>query len=121
MSAVITLEDDAGNPITSYNWGAVQNGVPANYKFQAANTGDQNALSVILSLQRLNQNDGIDFALIAPDVGGNPGTFAASSLSLGTLTPNQVVPFWVQVSPPTGTTPAGNPRGFNVEVDYQGT
>lgn len=121
MSALVTLEDDTGAGITSYNWGAVADGSALQYKFKAANTGDQNATSVIVSAERLNQNDGFDFALLALDVSGNPGAFSASSLNIGTLTPGQVVSFWVKVNIPVGTTPGGNPRQFNTLVTYAGT
>lgn len=121
MAATIELENDAGSPITSFDWGAILDNANEAFKFFAKNTGDQNATSVLLSVQRLNQNDGLDFALIAPDVGGNPGSYTASPLNIGTMIPGASVAFWVKVTVPSGTTPGGNPRQFYAQADYHGT
>lgn len=120
MSANVEIMTDAGDPATSFNWGAIPDGSSEEYQFFAENTGDQNASSVLVSLARLNQNDGVDFALIAPDVGGNPGVYAASPLSFGTLAPTDSTPFWVKVTVPVGTTPGGNPRQFDVVASFKG-
>jgi hypothetical protein len=69
----------------------------------------------------LNQNDGIDFAQIAEDIGGNPGSFGTAPISIGTLNPEDTVYFWVKVTVPSSTTPAGNPRQFNVVARFTGT
>jgi hypothetical protein len=121
MAATIEFEDDAASPLTSFNWGAIQDGADSQFKFFAKNTGDQSATSVIISIARLNQNDGVDLALLAADVSGNPDTFSASPLNVGTLAPGDSVAFWLKVTVPSGTTPKGNPRQFDVVADYQGT
>lgn len=121
MAATIELENDASAPITSFNWGSIQNGASEQFKFHAKNTGDQSATSILISVTRLNNNDGIDLALLATDVAGNPGSFSASPLNIGTLAPGQSVTFWAKVLVPSGATPAGNPRQFNLQADYQGT
>lgn len=121
MAANVEIEDDASNPITSFSWGAILDNNFEQFKFIAKNVGDQDATSLLLSVVRLNQNDGVDLALIAPDVGGNPGSYAASPLNIGTLIPAASVAFWVKVTVPTGTTPGGNPRQFFISCDYVGT
>jgi hypothetical protein len=121
MAATIEFEDDALSPITSYGWGAIEDGVTLEYKFNAKNVGDQDVTGLLLYIERVTQNDGFDFPLMAPDVGGNPGTYTSSPLSPGTLVPNATYTFWIKVTVPVGTTPAGNPRQFNVRVDYRGT
>lgn len=121
MAATVEIQDDAGSPLTSFSWGAILDNTDEEFKFFAANTGDQDATSLLLSVTRLNQNDGVDLALIAPDVGGNPGTYTAAPLNIGTLVSGGSVAFWVKVTVPAGTTPGGNPRQFYVQSDYRGT
>lgn len=121
MAANIEVEDDTGAAITSFNWGGIQDGSLLQFKFLAKNTGDADAESVIIDNERLLQNDGVDLTLLALDAAGNPGAFSATPLNIGTMIPGQVVAFWVKVTVPTGTTPGGNPRQFNVVVDYTGT
>lgn len=121
MSSNLQLQDDTGTPITSESFGALDGGDFEGRKFQVENIGDQDATSAILSAVRLAANDGVDFVLLAPDAGGNPGAYSSTPLSIGDLAPGDIVPFWVKVTVPVGTTPAGNPRQFEVVVDYYGT
>lgn len=121
MAATIEIEDDAGSPIGSFDWGAILDNSNEKFKFFAKNTGDRDATSVLISIERLNQNDGVDFALLAPDSGGNPGAFTASPLNIGTLASGARVAFWLKVTVGSGTTPGGNPRQFYSQVDYHGT
>lgn len=121
MAANVEVEDDTGAAITSFNWGGIQDGALLQFKFLAKNTGDVDADSVIIDAERLNTNDGVDLVLLALDVAGNPGSFSAVPLNIGTMIPGQVVAFWAKVTVPTGTTPGGNPRQFNLVVDYTGT
>jgi len=121
MAATIEIQTDAGVPITSFNWGAIGDGDDAEYKFKAKNIGDQDASSVLIFVERLVQNDGVDFASIAEDVGGNPGTYAPTPLNIGSLPAGDEVFFWVDVTVPTGTTPAGNPRQFKTKATWRGT
>jgi hypothetical protein len=121
MAATIEIEDDTGNPITSANFGAVNGGSYQELKFRVKNVGDQSATSVILSLARLASNDGIDFVQIAEDLGGNPSPYATTALNVGTLAANASMDFWVRVTIPVGTTPAGNPRMADIVATYTGT
>lgn len=121
MAATLQLQDDVGNPITAWPFGAVAAGASTQTKFQLANVGDSNATSTTISLEAYSQNDGVNFLQIANDVGGNPGTFGTAPLSLGTLIPGQVVKFWTKIAVTNGVTPQGNPRYFKVEADYTGT
>lgn len=121
MSAVLEIENDAGTPITSANFGAVNGGANQALKFNVKNVGDQSATSVQLSIARLASNDGLDFAQIAEDIGGNPGPYGTVTLNLGTMIANAVISFWCKVTIPTGTTPAGNPRQFDLVATYTGT
>ena len=121
MAATIEIEDDASNPITAANFGAVNGGANQQLKFQVKNVGDQNATSVQLSIARLASNDGLDFAQVAEDVGGNPGSYGTAIINLGTMIPGAIIAFWVKVTVPNGTTPAGNPRQFDIVATYTGT
>jgi hypothetical protein len=121
MAASIEIQDDTGAPITSANFGAVDGGSNQAIKFTVKNVGDQSATSVQVSIARLASNDGIDFAQIAEDIGGNPGTYGTADLNIGTLAADASADFWVKVAVPTGTTPAGNPRQFDIIATYTGT
>jgi len=120
MSAQLEFRSDAEEPLTSFNWGAIDASDFEQFQFICKNIGDQDATSVLIEELRLNQNDGIDFVLIAPDVGGNPGSYAASPLNVGTLAPNEEFPFWAKVTVPTGVNPGGNPRQFRIRAGYKG-
>jgi hypothetical protein len=121
MAATIEIENDTGSPITSANFGAVDGGSSQQLKFQAKNVGDQDATSVQLSIARLASNDGLDFAQLAVDIGGNPGTFSNSPINVGTMVVGAIYVFWGKVTVPVGETPAGNPRQFDVIAVYTGT
>lgn len=123
MSANIEIQNDAGVPVTSHNFGAVRGGESQQAKFKAANVGNQLASSVSIYVQRLGGNDGLDFVKITPDAGGNPSeiNYASSPLSIGDLAAGATYEFWVKVTIPTGTTPAGNPRQFDIIAEYSGT
>lgn len=121
MAALIEIEDDTGSPITSGNFGAVDGGSSQQLKFKAKNVGDQTATSVQLTIARLASNDGLDFAQLAVDVGGNPGSFSTAPINVGTLIAGAVYTFWGKVTVPVGETPAGNPRQFDVIATFTGT
>jgi hypothetical protein len=121
MAAIIELANDAGVVISSFNFGAIDGGDNLALKFQIRNIGDTDANSVRLFVQRLMQNDGLDFVLLAKDNGGNPGTYTTAALSFGTMIAGATELFWAKVTVPTGTTPAGNPRQFDCIVEYTGT
>jgi hypothetical protein len=120
MAAVLELEDDASVPITSANFGAVNGGAYQELKFILKNVGDQSATSVQLAIARLAANDGIDFAQIAEDIGGNPGAYSTVAINVGTLVALATKVFWIRVTVPLGATPAGNPRYFDLISTYTG-
>ena len=121
MAATIEIENDTGSPITSANFGAVDGGSSQQLKFQAKNVGDQDATSVQLSIVRLASNDGLDFAQLAVDIGGNPGTFSNAPINVGSMVVGAIFVFWGKVNVPVGETPAGNPRQFDVIATFTGT
>lgn len=121
MASIIELENDAATPITSFDFGVVDAGANDQAKFFLKNIGDQPATSVRVYFERIAQNDGFDFPLMAQDIGGNPDTFEAGPLVFGTVLAGISTAFWVKVTVPGGTTPAGNPRQFNTVVEYSGT
>jgi hypothetical protein len=121
MPANVEIQNDAGVPITTWNFGAVGGGSYTEQKFIIENTGADQATSVGILVERLVQNDGIDFITIAPDSGGNPGTYISGTINVGTLAAGAEYAFWVKVTIPSGTTPRGNPRQFDVVVEYTGT
>lgn len=120
MSAVVDVQNDAEVTITSDNFGAIAGDAYVQHKFCAKNTGDQDATSVVISISRLSGNDGLDYVLLAPDSGGNPGSYATADLVVGTMVPDAEYWFWVKVTIPLGATPAGNPRQFNILATYSG-
>jgi len=121
MAATLEIEDDTGAAITTVNFGAVNGGASQALKFQVKNVGNQVATSVQLSIARLASNDGIDFAQIAEDFGGNPGSYGTTVINLGTMIAGAYISFWCKVTVPIGTTPAGNPRMFDIIAVYTGT
>ena len=133
MSAVIQIQDDSGNPITSANFGAIAGGAQQQLKFIVANVGDQNSTSVTIALAPLAANDGIKFAGLTTDYGGNPyfppgglppyseSNWPTIPLSFNNIAAGDSVPIWVNVAVLVGSSPAGNPRSFNLTVTYTGT
>lgn len=120
MAANVQIQDDAGSPLTSSNYGAINASSNQAKKFRVQNVGNQNADSVQIYLQRLGGNDGLDFAQIAPDADGNPGTYGTANLVIGTMVPDAIVYFWVKATVGANVTPAGNPRQFSILVNYSG-
>jgi hypothetical protein len=121
MAANIQLQDDGQDPITYFPYGTISGGANATYKFYVKNVGDTAATSVLVSALRVDGSDGVDFVLLALDVSGNPGSYTASALSLGTLAAGDSIAIWAKVTVPSGTSPAGNPRQWSLAVDYSGT
>ncbi len=124
MASQIELQDDTGESITNFDFGAIDGGDDLEIKFYVKNIGATAANSVRIFAQRLSQNDGLDLIMMAFDNGGNPGTYIstlAEGLSFGTIDAGVSQPFWIKVTVPSGTTPAGNPRMFNVVSEYTGT
>jgi len=121
MAASIELTNDAGQVISSFNFGAINGGEDLALKFQIRNLGDSSANSVRLYVQRLMQNDGLDFVQLAKDNGGSAEEYTTEALDFGTLNAGDTAVFWAKATIPVGTTPAGNPRQFDVFVEYTGT
>jgi hypothetical protein len=121
MAANVEIQSDTGYALTSYNFGAINGGALQEHKFRVQNVGNNPATNVQLFLQRLASNDGLDYATLAEDASGNPGTYSRNAIIIGDLAPGQLRYFWAKVTVPSGTTPAGNPRQFDVVVQYTGT
>jgi hypothetical protein len=121
MSAILEIENDAGTPITSANFGAVNGGAYQQLKFVLKNIGTDSATSVQLSIAQLAANDGINFVTMATDIAGNPGAFSSAAINVGTLVAAAIFTFWLRVTVPTGATPAGNPRQWDTIATYTGT
>jgi len=121
MAANIQIQDDALDPITTFPFGTIDDGSNAAYKFYVKNTGDTSATSVSATAVRVDGSDGVDFVLLALDSGGNPGTYTASALSLGTIAAGASVAVWAKVTVPSGASPVGNPRQFTLKITYSGT
>ena len=121
MAANIEIQSDAGVALTSFNFGAISGGATGQQKFRIQNVGDTDSTSVSLYIQRLSANDGVDYALLAEDIEGNPGEFSANVINLASLAAGAIIYFWAKVIVPVGTTPAGNPRAFDAVVQYTGT
>lgn len=121
MPSTLQFQDSSGTPITSESFGSIAGSASQQQRFRCVNIGDQPSTSVFISANRLASNDGVDFVFLALDSAGNPGAYNAQPLPLGDLAPGDIVFFWVKVTVPNGTTPSGNPRQFDVLVDYNGT
>jgi len=81
------------------------------------NFGDQTAEDVTVTITAVGTNDGDDYAQIALDSGGSPGTWGTSDLSLGDIAASSDSPFWVRVILPTGLTADQNPRRFEIDAE----
>lgn len=116
MSAQLEFFDSDGSTIiTTYNLGSVATpGSSTNKKFFVDNFGDQTAQSLTVSLEAVGTNDGDDYALLATDSGGSPGSFGVGPISLGNLSASTSIAFWTRVTLPSGITPDGNPRRYNL-------
>lgn len=109
-------------PFTTLNFGAINGGTSYQQRINVTNTGTTTATSISISVARITSNDGVDYAELAPDISGTPGTFSTNPLTIpGGLASGAVYWFWVQVFVPTGATPQGNPRQFGFNTTYSGT
>jgi hypothetical protein len=121
MAANLEIQNDAGVPITAWNFGTVAGGSSTQAKFYVENTGSNDAESVQIVIERLVQNDGVDYVEIALDSGGNPGTYQTGAINLGTLAAGAQQAFWVRQTIPAGATPQGNTRQFLFGTEYTGS
>ena len=118
MSASLRfLDDDESTVITSENLGNLASpGTSTPAKRFVENNGDEDAQETTLTITQVGNNDGDDYAQLAPDVAGIPGTWTTVPLAFGTLGIAGTMPFWVRVSVPAGRTPDANPRRFDLRA-----
>lgn len=118
MSASLRILDSNGTTvITTVDAGDIATpGSSANKKLFVQNFGTSAATAVVVSIEPVGTNDGDDYAKIAPDLSGSPGTFGTTDVSLGTIAPLATAPFWTQVVLPGGLTADANPRRFRLDA-----
>lgn len=118
MSAALRfLDSDGATVITTVDLGDIATpGSSANKKLFAQNFGTSAATSVVVSIEAVGTNDGDDYAKIAPDLSGSPGTFGTGDVSLGTIAALAKVAFWTQAVLPAGLTADANPRRFRLDA-----
>jgi hypothetical protein len=117
----LEIENDAGTPVTTIDFGAIFGGNYDEKKLIVKNVGDTPATSVLIQASRIYQNDGIDNAFLAIDESGNPGEYTVYPITVGTLAAGATYTFWVKIVIPSGESPAGNPRQLNLIAKYQGS
>jgi hypothetical protein len=106
---------DGTTVITSLYLGSVGSpGASGSQQVILENFGDGGAANLSLSIQPVPNVDGSEWGLIAPDVGGSPGTFVAGPLSLATLQPNERVAFWTKSSVSSGQAAQAIPRRYQI-------
>lgn len=69
-----------------------------------------------MSIEAIGTNDGDDYAKIAEDLGGSPGTFGTADVALGTIAPLATVAFWTEAVLPSGLTADNNPRRYRLDA-----
>lgn len=118
MSASLRMLDSDGTTvITTVDVGDVATpGSSAEKKLFVQNFGTSDAVGVVVSIEAVGTNDGDDYAKIAEDLSGSPGTFGTADVSLGTIAPLASEPFWTQVVLPGGLTADANPRRFRLDA-----
>lgn len=121
MAANLIFLDDTLAPISTENFGSIVGGASTQLKLYISNTGTTTASATVLKQIRQASNDGVSYVECAVDSGGSPGSYTTNDISFGTILAGVNVPFWVKVALPNGVSPAGNPRLFNLELDYTGT
>lgn len=120
MSASVRFYDtDEVTVITVINVGNVPSPSTSNpHKVFVNNNGDQTAQSVTVSIEQVGTNDGSVYGQIAPDVGGSPGTFVTTPLTLANIVAGASTPIWFREVVVSGVTPDNNPRRYNLLVNY---
>lgn len=118
MSATLRfLNSDGSEVITTLSEGNIDSpGDSANEKVLVENFGDLDAQEVTITLVQVGTNDGDDYAELAEDMSGSPGTFSTDPLELGTIAALERVPFWTRVELPTGLTADANPRRYDIKA-----
>lgn len=118
MSAALRfLDDDETTVLPSDNHGNVQTpGTSTPVKRFVENFGDEDADELTVTIIQVGNNDGDDYAQLAPDSGGSPGTWTTSPLTFGTLIDGGTAPFWVRENVPAGRTADNNVRRYDLEA-----
>jgi len=117
-AALRILDEDETTVITTKNLGSINTpGSSSEVQLFVDNFGDQTAEDVTVTITAVGTNDGDDYAQIALDSGGSPGTWGTSDLSLGDIAASSDSPFWVRVILPTGLTADQNPRRFEIDAE----
>lgn len=116
------LDSDQTTPIVTLSEGDITTpGAATSKLLYVENFGDADATSLTVTCEQVGTGDGINFAQLALDSGGSPGTWTTSPLSLGTLAASATVPFWARASVPAGRTADNNPRRYDLVADALST
>jgi hypothetical protein len=111
------LDTDASTVITTEDLASILSpGSSSNKLLYVENTGDQTAQSVTVMIEAVGTNDGDDYALLAPDLGGSPGGFSTSPVSMGDLGAGDMQGFWLKVTLVAGLSAEGNTREFKLHA-----
>jgi hypothetical protein len=118
MSASIRfLDSDGVTVITTEDLASILTpGSSSNHQLYVENVGDQIAQSVSVTNEAVGTNDGVDYALLAPDVAGSPGAFATSAVSLGDIAAGAKQAFWAKATLVAGLSAEGNTREYKIHA-----
>jgi hypothetical protein len=111
------LDTDETTVVTTVSLGrAISPGLSSNRKLFLHNNGDGPAEDIVISLATSNDSDGVDYALLAEDVGGIPQPFETTDLSVDSLPSGETYPFWTRATMVTGVTPDNNTREYSLSA-----
>jgi hypothetical protein len=118
MSAILQILDtDESTVLTSINEGNIETPETTTaVKRFVKNNGDETAEETEIELVTVGTNDGVDYAYLAEDLGGTPGSFQQTPVSLGTISAGSTVAFWMRESVPAGRTADNNVRRFDLRA-----
>lgn len=111
------LDTDESTVITTLYLGQVPTPGLQPKKLFVENIGDATAQDLTVSLQELNNSDGIDFAQTAVDNSGIPGPFQEAALDLGDLLPGETVALWTRAALIAGITTDNNAREYRLHAE----
>lgn len=114
MGALLRFYDtDNVTVISSVSLGNINTpGTSIEKKLYVENYGDVALDGGTVAIVQVGLNDGDDYALVAPDVAGVPGSFTAGPLAIGTLAIATKYAFWTKAVLPSGLTPDLNQRVY---------
>ncbi len=72
-----------------------------------------------VEIEAVGTNDGDDYALLAEDVSGSPGSFGIAAISLGNIAAAAKSPFWTKASLVAGVSAEGNTREYKLLAEGQ--